>query len=212
MSNTCKAVLADDVHLNQNCQEILVWAELVDCGKDRHRVYGAPSALLFEPDADIVSRAGVLPARCLVDGRSGLVPIRLLNITASKLYKGKTLGTVEAAPEVVSFVSPGFTKSEPPHLLDTNQLDWSNTELTDDELQELCDLLRCYSDVFSTGPGDLGRTNVIRHSIPTQSSHPIRRRQYRQPYHLKKGMDRQIGDMLTNGVIKESSSPCHPQF
>ena len=58
-----------------------------------------------------------------------------------------------------------------------------------------------------TGPGDLGRTNVIRDSISTQSSHPIRSRQYRQPYHLKKEMDRQIGDMLTNGVIKESSSP-----
>ena len=74
MSNTCKAVLADDAHLNQNCHEVLVWAELVDCGKDRHRVCGVPSAL-FETDADIVSRVGVLPARCLVDGRSGLVSL-----------------------------------------------------------------------------------------------------------------------------------------
>lgn len=200
---SCKAVLADDVVFDKQSAEVLVWAELVN--NSRHKVFSTPSAL-FEPDSEILTRTGILPARCLVDGRTGLVPIRLLNVTgATRLYKGKTLGTVEEHSQPMSAITPGHTVET--SELDIDKFDWSKCELNSDQQQKLSRLLRTYSDVFSTGPDDLGRTNVTRHTIPTRDSRPTRQRQYRQPYHLRQEMNRQIDGMLANNIIKESCSP-----
>ena len=205
ITTNCRAILADDVVLDPSYREVMVWAELVD--DQRHKVCGAPNAT-FEPDVEGLSKVGVMAAHSVVDGRTGLVPVRLLNVCgATKLYRGKGLGVVKELSQIACVPKPS-TPCRNHEVLNTSFLDWSNSNLNPEEREQLCDLLKTYSDVFSTGPHDLGRTTATRHSIITEANaRPIRQRQYRQPYHMRAEMDKQIGEMLIDGLIKPSTSP-----
>ena len=73
---------------------LVVWCKLVD---DKKRRVEGPPDVVFEPLPDILEQYGGLPARALVCGSTGMVPIRLLNVEGPrKLYKSKTLGTLDA--------------------------------------------------------------------------------------------------------------------
>ena len=54
---------------------------------------------------------------------------------------------------------------------------------------------------------DVGRTTVTRHNIPTGNNSPLRQRPYRQPFHIRTEVERQIQGMITNDIIRPSSSP-----
>ena len=54
---------------------------------------------------------------------------------------------------------------------------------------------------------DIGRTGIVRHSIDTGSSHPIKQPLRRNPVHMNPEIDKQIDDMLSKDVIQPSSSP-----
>ena len=205
ITTNCRAILADDVVLDPSYREVMVWAELVD--DQRHKVCGAPNAT-FEPDVEGLSKVGVMAAHSVVDGRTGLVPVRLLNVCgATKLYRGKGLGVVKELSQIACVPKPS-TPCRNHEVLNTSFLDWSNSNLNPEEREQMCDLLKTYSDVFSTGPHDLRRTTATRHSIVTEANaRPIRQRQYRQPYHMRAEMDKQIGEMLIDGLIKPSTSP-----
>ena len=60
-----------------------------------------------------------------------------------------------------------------------------------------------YKDLFCTTPG---HTSVSSHHIPTKGS-PIRVPPRRVPAHYRNEVERQIGQMLTQRIISESSSP-----
>lgn len=83
----------------------------------------------------------------------------------------------------------------------------------EDEAQTICQkermrkLILDYHDVFSTGPGDLGRTTKIRHQINTGNSHPIRQGpRWLSPLQMSVIKDH-LTDMLDQGLIKPSVSP-----
>ena len=176
IATSCRAALADDVVLDPSCREVMVRAKLVD--GHRRKVCRSPN-VTFEPDVKRPSKVGVLAAHSLVDGWTGLIPVRLLNVYgATKLYRGKGLGEVKELLQIACVPEPGRDQVE----LNTNSLDWSNCDLNPEERGKLCDPLKTYSDVFSTGFQDLGRTTATRHPIVTEvNARPIRQRQYRQP-------------------------------
>jgi hypothetical protein len=62
-------------------------------------------------------------------------------------------------------------------------------------------------DAFQWGDDDIGRTDLIEHSIDTGDSGPIRQKQYKIPQAVQGEMNKQIDEMLRNGLIEESSSP-----
>ena len=64
--------------------------------------------------------------------------------------------------------------------------------------------LLSYADVFEHS---LGHTTVVRHSIDTGDSSPIRQRPRCLPCAYHKDTDDQIRDMLDQGVIQPSISP-----
>ena len=74
-----------------------------------------------------------------------------------------------------------------------------------DRQAELLSLLDKYADCFSKGPGFL---NVVNHSIPLiEGFKPKRLSAYRVPEKLKPEVNRQIQEMLANGIIRPSESP-----
>ena len=68
-------------------------------------------------------------------------------------------------------------------------------------------LLSEYSDIFSRHSADLGRTDILQHSIHTENERPLHQRPYRQPFHLRAEAQRQVEEMLDAGVIAPSNSP-----
>ena len=58
----------------------------------------------------------------------------------------------------------------------------STTDLTNEESKQLHDLLLRFADVFSEGPHDLGRTELVKHRINTEGSTPIRQPPRRLPF------------------------------
>ena len=61
-----------------------------------------------------------------------------------------------------------------------------------------------FSDVFSES---LGVTNIVNHKIDTGDSPPIKQRARRLPFIHREEADRQIKNMITQGVIEPSTSP-----
>lgn len=103
--------------------------------------------------------------------------------------------------------------SEEPPLSDDIQphIDLTHTNLTGDQQQALLDLLQRYRDVFALSPEELGRTDVIKYTIDTGDSPPVRLRPYRIPEIKKATVEKHVQDMLQRGIIRESTSPwCAP--
>jgi transposase InsO family protein len=92
-------------------------------------------------------------------------------------------------------------KQLPSQLIDRNTL----SHLSEKQQRDLLDLLDRYSDCFSEKPGF---TNVVEHAIPISSDFkPKRLKAYRVPERLKGEVDRQIQEMLEQGIIQPSQSP-----
>ena len=76
--------------------------------------------------------------------------------------------------------------------------------LKQDDRQILLQTLLKYSDVFHDS---LGHTDVITHKIDTGDATPIQQYPRRLPYAYREEVNRQIHEMLEQGVIQESISP-----
>jgi hypothetical protein len=69
-------------------------------------------------------------------------------------------------------------------------------------------VLQKYAHVFHYEEiTDFKSTDVIEHQILLEDNKPIRRPQYKTPFALMDEMKAQVENMLTKGVIRESSSP-----
>ncbi|CAC5374158.1 unnamed protein product [Mytilus coruscus] len=77
-------------------------------------------------------------------------------------------------------------------------------ELTDEERQQLKELLSEYDDIFSDVPKV---TNIIEHRVVTKTDEPIYKRSYPLPYALREKVKQEIDDMLTAGIVEPSNSP-----
>ena len=87
-------------------------------------------------------------------------------------------------------------------------IDLSQADLDEGQKIELRKLIRKYEDVFVGEDGQLGWTDVVKHTIRTHPDQPpIRQRPYRVGYHARKIIEDQVQDMLKKGVIIPSDSP-----
>lgn len=79
-----------------------------------------------------------------------------------------------------------------------------NPNLSQRDKQTLLNTLLSFSDVFDNS---LGHTSVALHNINTGDSLPIRQYPRRLPYHHRAEVEKQVNDMLSQGVIQPSTSP-----
>ncbi|XP_063597903.1 uncharacterized protein LOC134774421 [Penaeus indicus] len=83
-----------------------------------------------------------------------------------------------------------------------------NQNLSNEQKQQMNELLLKYSDVFSDDPG---LTKTITHDITLTNETPVHRKPYPLPFHLKKSFDEEVDRMLRLGVVEPSTSPyCSP--
>ena len=93
----------------------------------------------------------------------------------------------------------------PHHLRDLYSR--SANGLTSAEADQLYDLLFEFSDVFSEGSHDLGRTDFVQHQINTDVAAPIRQAPRRLPLARREEAASAVQEMYQQGVIEPSASP-----
>ena len=76
--------------------------------------------------------------------------------------------------------------------------------LTDEQRAEFIDLVSQFQSLFTEAPGT---TSLAQHHIKLTSDQPVRSSPHPVPYSLRESLKRDITDMMTMGVIRESSSP-----
>ena len=85
----------------------------------------------------------------------------------------------------------------------------SVSHLSDDaDKEKVKKLLTDYQDVFSKGMDDLGKTDIVHHSIRVDETTPIHQRARRLPLWQRAEADEQVREMVQKGIIEPSSSPC----
>ena len=75
---------------------------------------------------------------------------------------------------------------------------------TEEQRAEFIDLASQFQSLFTEAPGT---TSLAQHHIKLTSDQPVRSRPYPVPYSLRESLKKDITDMMTMGVIRESSSP-----
>ena len=81
-------------------------------------------------------------------------------------------------------------------------------KLSDEQKQELINLIAKYQDIFSSVPGC---TKLIQHNIKLTDMTPIRSKSYPIPYHVYPDLKPEIDEMLKLDMIETTDSPyCSP--
>ncbi|KAL7291593.1 hypothetical protein TKK_0014634 [Trichogramma kaykai] len=86
--------------------------------------------------------------------------------------------------------------------------DFINVDKLDEtEKLHVQEILNKYSDIFHIPGEKLPGIDKVQHHIATIDEKPINVKQYKYPHALKDEVNKQVQEMLKNGVIKESESP-----
>ena len=79
--------------------------------------------------------------------------------------------------------------------------------LTETEKSKLHHLLEEYTDIISASEEDMGRTNVVRHTINTGDANPVRQPPRRLPFHQRSMVKQMLDDMFSKGIIEPAAGP-----
>ncbi|KAJ8027625.1 hypothetical protein HOLleu_32824 [Holothuria leucospilota] len=164
----------------------------------------------------------MLIARAVVDASMTTIPIRVFNLsnTPKTLYKGTSLATCEPIEELycqmISTEKPLHEVRETTQIMDTDGglyknlqdlLERSSGNIDAQEKDQVEQLLIKYQNTFATSSTDIGRTDLVRHSINTGSANPIKQPARRLPPHRREKEQAELTRMLEAKIIQPSSSP-----
>ena len=85
------------------------------------------------------------------------------------------------------------------------QIDKNN--LTPEQLSTARSVLNKWSGIFSKSPADLGKTDLVKHSIKLTDETPFKEPYRRIPSALFEEVRMHLTEMLDAGAIRESESP-----
>ena len=199
----CKVSLIKDTYIPP-CSEIIVW------GRVKSRKDWYPEGQI-EPLSSMLSQNySVLVGRTMVNTKGNRVPIRMMNVSEEPCLIPANLGIGILHPvEICNQIFEKGHNSRDPLL--QKLIDETTQNLDEDQKPHIEKLLDKYADVFVGEDGKLGRTDILQHVIDTGDNPPFKIRPYRLPVHMREEVEKQVNDMLEQGVISPSSSPyCSP--
>ena len=153
---------------------------------------------LFEPEHKMLEPLGVSAHESLVSvDQNGLtlIPVHNYQGVCVRLDEGIKLGAVRRCnvPEqveieqaiannvsAVTCAQVGVVCEERYHEL-LKDLDLPESKLKQNEMEKLKELLKESTDIFALDDSELGCTNIVRHTIDTDSHVPIKKQPYRTP-------------------------------
>ena len=168
-----------------------------------------------EPSETFVDKFCMGTARVVTNvSEENTVPVRLQNLLSRPvtIHKDTVLGTFEQCTVLdednAEHVGTNCDVetccandvSDPVELFDLSHLE-------PQEATAVRELLSEFRDIMSTGPMDLGSTDVIQHDIETTSTRPIRQAPRRLPMHQADEVRDHVENLLHEGLIEPSNSP-----
>ena len=154
-------------------------------------------------------------ARTLSHVHAGQTLIRIMNPNKHDvtLHPGTRIGqfySVSNNPQSEYSIpdgSPSVSEISSNHEAHLPPVDISQDGISPSQRKEVENLLTKFSDVFSTGPNDYGRTDLVTHRIRTGDASPVRQRAYRASPTVRNEIRKQVDTLLDQDVIEESHSP-----
>ncbi|PFX17748.1 Retrovirus-related Pol polyprotein from transposon 17.6 [Stylophora pistillata] len=187
--------------------------EMILLAKFKGAVFGDSVLRIVEPSLGFAEQHDLLLARVLAQPKDDMVPIRVINPspTPVTLYQNTSVVTFSQLED--SALKPACCnqlttrKPEQARLLVSEQFNLNTMNLTSPHRKELTNLLDEFTDIFSSGPADLGQTGIVQHRIDTGDHPHIKQAPRRVPMHQQGTVRQHIDDMLQHGVIQPSTSP-----
>ena len=185
-------------------------------GHTKLKSHGAKLNLITEPfkDSQLPSSVQCTPTYCNLTPVSSRVTVGLRNISARKITVPSR--TIVCQVQLANMVPPIQTPKE--QTLSKNkkkdescileQLDLGEISTWSVEQQQAARKLLCdYSETFSKNDLDLGKCNILKHSIQITDQQPFKERYRRIPPHLFEEVKQYLQDMMEVGAIRRSFSP-----
>lgn len=148
---------------------------------------------------------GIFLASSLVKPTCGRIPIKILNTTEENFIISEIKPVIHSLSDynLCSFTKTEKNANRVKRLFSSLQL----KHLNEEEQVSVENLCAKYNDIFYL-PGDsLTTTDIYKHSITLKPNvAPIFSKPYRLPHSQKKEIDRQIENMLNEGIIEKCRS------
>ena len=140
-----------------------------------------------------------------------LVPVRVINPSPVPvtLYQNTSIGTFsqleDGALGPASCNRLATKKPRQTKPLASEQFNLDAMNLSSSRRKGLASLLDEFTDIFSSGPSDLGRTVIVQHRIDTGDHPPIKQTPRRLPMYQQGTAGPHVDDMLQHGVVQPST-------
>ena len=181
------------------------------------RLNSTPSAPVGLIESLLGQDTGVAVAATLgKPAPDGTVLVRCLNLSSEpqELKSGAIIGLYQpvdddqveepcvSARSVLDADSVAATVDCPEHVLPLLHQTREVCETTE-QYQQMARLLTAYSDVFSRGDSDVGRTDLVQHSIPLlDGTKPIRQPPRRLGAEKDKEVEEQVAQLVQKGMVE----------
>ncbi|VDI31930.1 Hypothetical predicted protein [Mytilus galloprovincialis] len=157
---------------------------------------------IIEPCDKFVAKDSALMARTLVKA-SETVPLRFMNVSnvVKIIRAGTIVGNISPIQDVISDDKniTDIHKDQNLRIELQKLLSNCSENLSQEQKRGVENLLNEYKDLFAASDRDLGRTNLVRHTINTGNNAPVKQPPRRTPIHMREEVDRHIDDMLERG-------------
>ena len=186
---------------------------------------GNNKQVLLEPLSDLMKR-NVMGARCLVKVQKGKAVLRLANPTDKNIFwKNNTIfATVSEIDEqhvsclddknsskTLGHENQGKTsKQHAENIEEPINFNIDESTLSPEQKSILLNLMHKNSDIFSSGPYDIGRTHLQEHKIEIhENATPVRMPFYKQNPKMRRETEKILKPLIETGTVKESNSDWH---
>ena len=188
--------------------------------------------LVFEPAQETLESFGIRAPEALLSLQpSGHVwiPVQTPSMLSTRLSSSMHLGCVTVLPKSEGSLLPSVGSSTAPFMgthacclkvaIDCPsvspeklerlmaELQLSPGDLTQDQFQQLQELISDSVDVFALDDSELGCTSLVQHRIETGNQSPIKQPTRRVPFVYRNKIAEMVESMEKQGVIKPSTSP-----
>lgn len=161
--------------------------------------------ILIEPAE--IHMDGIIAPRILSRGTKKEVTVKIMNVTNSSLIiPSKTVIGFDEPVQNIDIDAVLHLHHLPANSR-TFQVNFNTAHLKPTDQIRLQDLISEYQGIFTYEGCTLGSTSKISHRIITENVHPIARAPYRVPVSQREVLQSEIGTLLQQNIIEESTSP-----
>ena len=121
-------------------------------------------------------------------------PDKLLHLEADTLNEGAGSKTTN---------SEKLSRTQ--ELMDQLDIEWKNTG--SEKAAGLKSVLEEFNEIFALDPMEVGRTDLVQHTINMGEHAPVKQAHQRIPFSLRKKVGEMVDEMLDKGIVEHPSSP-----